>query len=155
MSANHKTLQCGTCEHVQGFDNVNALLALTEGPAASYTAASLVAVVAAKIAATATARASGLVGGVYAPAIFIGAAIGSGFWLAIVDTGATGVTGSEVYALVGAAAMLAAFCRVPLTSVLLLFELTQDYSIVLPALAAVGLARWSSTVGNRAMRSRG
>ena len=58
-----------------------------------------------------------------------------------------------MYALVGAAAMLAALCRVPLTAVLLLFELTQDYSIVLPTLTAVGFARWSATVGSRALRS--
>ena len=37
----------------------------------------------------------------------------------------------QVYALVGVAAMLAANCRVPLTSVLLLFELTRDYFIIL------------------------
>lgn len=37
----------------------------------------------------------------------------------------------QVYALVGVAAMLAANCRVPLTSVLLLFELTHDYFIIL------------------------
>ena len=38
---------------------------------------------------------------------------------------------AQVYALVGVAAMLAANCRVPLTSVLLLFELTHDYFIIL------------------------
>ena len=37
----------------------------------------------------------------------------------------------QVYALVGVAAMLAGNCRVPLTSVLLLFELTRDYFIIL------------------------
>ena len=41
----------------------------------------------------------------------------------------------QVYALVGVAAMLAANCRVPLTSVLLLFELTRDYFIILVRLA--------------------
>ncbi len=38
---------------------------------------------------------------------------------------------AQVYALVGVAAMLAGNCRVPLTSVLLLFELTRDYFIIL------------------------
>jgi H+/Cl- antiporter ClcA len=37
------------------------------------------------------------------------------------------------------AAMLASNCQVPLTSILLLFELTRDYLIILPTLAAVGI----------------
>ena len=39
----------------------------------------------------------------------------------------------------GVAAMLASNCSVPLTSVLLLFELTRDYLIILPTMAAVGI----------------
>lgn len=44
------------------------------------------------------------------------------------------------------AATLAGVCQVPLTAVLLLFELTQDYRIVLPLLGAVGLSSWISSV---------
>eukprot|EP00245_Coleochaete_scutata_P001477 TRINITY_DN11800_c0_g2_i1.p1 TRINITY_DN11800_c0_g2~~TRINITY_DN11800_c0_g2_i1.p1 ORF type:complete len:379 (+),score=56.77 TRINITY_DN11800_c0_g2_i1:25-1137(+) len=40
------------------------------------------------------------------------------------------------------AATLAGVCQVPLTSVLLLFELTRDYRIILPLMGAVGLASW-------------
>lgn len=40
------------------------------------------------------------------------------------------------------AATLAGVCQVPLTAVLLLFELTQDYRIVLPLLGAVGMSSW-------------
>lgn len=40
------------------------------------------------------------------------------------------------------AATLAGVCQVPLTSVLLLFELTQDYRIVLPLMGAVGVSSW-------------
>ncbi|CAI5987163.1 unnamed protein product [Closterium sp. NIES-65] len=43
---------------------------------------------------------------------------------------------------VGMAATLAGVCQVPLTSVLLLFELTRDYRIILPLMAAVGIAAW-------------
>lgn len=43
------------------------------------------------------------------------------------------------------AATLAGVCQVPLTSVLLLFELTQDYRIVLPLLGAVGISSWISS----------
>ena len=53
---------------------------------------------------------------------------------------------------VGMAAMLAGVCQVPLTSVLLLFELTRDYRIILPLMGAVGLSSWiasSSTKKNK------
>jgi CBS domain-containing protein len=44
--------------------------------------------------------------------------------------------------MVGMAAVLAGSVRAPLTSILLLFELTRDYRIVLPLMAAVGLSVW-------------
>jgi CBS domain-containing protein len=44
--------------------------------------------------------------------------------------------------MVGMAAVLAGSARAPLTSILLLFELTRDYRIVLPLMAAVGLSTW-------------
>ncbi len=44
----------------------------------------------------------------------------------------------------GMAALLAAFCSVPLTSVLLLFELTKDYHILLPLM--VNLSPFSSEI---------
>ena len=49
--------------------------------------------------------------------------------------------------------MLAGNCAVPLTSVLLLFELTRDYLIILPTLAAVGIAFWLSGLLAPRMRS--
>lgn len=141
---------------MQGFESVITLFDVTSGAAAAYGASALAGIVLVKIAATALCRASGLVGGQYAPCIFIGSAIGAGFWRVLTNAGAAAafpLARMEVYALVGAAAMLAAFCRVPLTSTLLLFELTQDYTIVVPALAAVGFARWSSTAGRRGLRA--
>ncbi|KAI3974322.1 hypothetical protein MKX01_030991 [Papaver californicum] len=50
---------------------------------------------------------------------------------------------------VGMAATLASVCAVPLTSVLLLFELTKDYRILLPLMGAVGLAIWVPSVTNQ------
>lgn len=47
------------------------------------------------------------------------------------------------------AATLAGVCQVPLTSVLLLFELTQDYRIVLPLLGAVGFSSWITSMQSR------
>ena len=55
---------------------------------------------------------------------------------------------------VGMAAMLAGVCQVPLTSVLLLFELTRDYRIILPLMGAVGLSSWiASSFTKKSKRS--
>lgn len=71
-------------------------------------------------------------------------------WASAAGMQLSGVNG---YALVGAAAMLAAACRVPLTSVLLLFELTRDYTLILPTLCAVGFARWGGGTWRRLLNS--
>ena len=52
----------------------------------------------------------------------------------------------QSYSLVAVAAVIAGNCRVPLTAILLLFELTHDYTILLPTLGAVGLSYWVSVV---------
>ncbi|KAL2582273.1 hypothetical protein AAZV13_14G000500 [Glycine max] len=106
--------------------------------------------------ATSLCRASGLVGGYYAPSLFIGGATGMAYGklisLAVAESNPTinlsvlEVASPQAYGLVGMAATLAGVCQVPLTAVLLLFELTQDYRIVLPLLGAVGLSSWISSV---------
>jgi H+/Cl- antiporter ClcA len=88
---------------------------------------------------------SGFVGGVFAPALFLGASLGSSYGkglaiaLPMLDKF---IASPPAYAMVGMAAVLAASVRAPLTAVMLLFELTQDYRIVLPLMAAVGLSSW-------------
>lgn len=62
-----------------------------------------------------------------------GAALGAAFGgiaQVLVGTTGFGVAAPAAYALVGIAGMLAANCQVPLTAVLLLFELTHDYLII-------------------------
>ncbi len=49
--------------------------------------------------------------------------------------------------------MLAANCGVPLTAVLLLFELTRDYLVIPPTLAAVGISYWISSAAAPGVRS--
>ncbi|BDA42741.1 probable H(+)/Cl(-) exchange transporter ClcA [Coccomyxa sp. Obi] len=126
----------------QGFGNVNAIL---EARGSDYAPLLLLQIVAAKILTTAVCQRSGLVGGIYAPSIFMGAALGSAFGgiAALVGTPlGLQVTAPQAYALVGVAGMLAALCQVPLTAVLLLFELTHDYFIIIPTLASVGISYW-------------
>ncbi|KAL5562275.1 hypothetical protein UlMin_032022 [Ulmus minor] len=134
-----------------GFENVDILLEsrpFVKGLSADL----LLQLVAVKILATSLCRASGLVGGYYAPSLFIGAAAGMAYGKIIgfavgqpdpmIDLSFLEVASPQAYGLVGMAATLAGVCQVPLTAVLLLFELTQDYRIVLPLLGAVGLSSW-------------
>ncbi|KAL8129457.1 hypothetical protein V2J09_018612 [Rumex salicifolius] len=134
-----------------GFENVDILIEsrpFVKGLPADL----LLQLVAIKIVATSLCRASGLVGGYYAPSLFIGAATGMAYgkFIALAVSQShpifsivfVEVASPQAYALVGMAATLAGVCQVPLTAVLLLFELTQDYRIVLPLLGAVGMSSW-------------
>lgn len=98
-----------------------------------------------KLAMTATSVGSGLVGGLFAPAMFLGASLGAAYGKAIalvLPFAAHSIAAPPAYAMVGMAAMLAASARAPLTAILLLFELTRDYRIILPLMAAVSLSVW-------------
>jgi H+/Cl- antiporter ClcA len=88
---------------------------------------------------------SGLVGGLFAPAMFLGASLGAAYGKTLSLLPAmisAGIAAPPAYAMVGMAAVLAASVRAPLTAILLLFELTRDYRIILPLMAAVGLSVW-------------
>ncbi len=125
----------------EGFENVNSVLS---APSGDYSATILWEIVALKIVATSVARGSGLRGGIYAPSIFIGASLGSAFGLTVNGL-FDAVSAPQAYALVGVGATLASACDIPLTGILLLFELTRDYLIIVPSLAAVGISYWIST----------
>ncbi|XP_028101685.1 chloride channel protein CLC-f-like isoform X2 [Camellia sinensis] len=137
-----------------GFTNVDEIL--HTGKSVSAPGIWLLAqLAAAKVVATALCKGSGLVGGLYAPSLMIGAAVGAVFGGSAVELinsampGNASVAQPQAYALVGMAATLASVCSVPLTSVLLLFELTKDYRILLPLMGAVGLAIWVPSVTNQ------
>ncbi|KAK8490564.1 hypothetical protein V6N13_031734 [Hibiscus sabdariffa] len=137
-----------------GFTNVNEIL--HTGKSASAPGIWLLTqLAAAKVVATALCKGSGLVGGLYAPSLMIGAAVGAVFGGSAAEIinsaipGNAAVAQPQAYALVGMAATLASVCSVPLTSVLLLFELTKDYRILLPLMGAVGLAIWVPSVANQ------
>ncbi|EPS60951.1 hypothetical protein M569_13849, partial [Genlisea aurea] len=145
-----------------GFQNVDTLLE-SRPLANSLSADLLLQLVAAKIVASSLSRASGLVGGYYAPSLFIGAATGMAYgkllssFTSISDPlfriSILEVASPKAYGLVGMAATLAGVCQVPLTAVLLLFELTQDYRIVLPLLGAVGLSSWIASKGGTSVNN--
>ena len=96
----------------------------------------------AKVAATVSSVSSGSPGGIFTPALFLGAALGG-----LVGEAARalpGVFGAGVapggYALVGMAALTAATTHAPLMAAVLVFELSGDYAIVLPLLLATTVA---------------
>ncbi|MBD2385867.1 chloride channel protein [Cylindrospermum sp. FACHB-282] len=105
----------------------------------------LVALLVVKLLMTAISAGSGFVGGLFAPAMFLGASFGSAYakiLALVVPTISEQMAAPPAYAMVGMAAVLAGSVRAPLTSILMLFELTRDYRIVLPLMAAVGLSVW-------------
>jgi CIC family chloride channel protein len=85
-----------------------------------------------KLIATATCYASGNAGGIFGPSLFIGAMLGGAFG-AGAHTLLPDYTGSiGAYALVGMGTAFAGIIRVPFTSVIMIFEVTRDYSIIVP-----------------------
>src|SRR5262245_46375668 len=85
-----------------------------------------------KVLATTSSYASGNAGGIFGPSLFIGAmtggAVGSLAHAALPQSTAN----PGAYALVGMGTAFAGIVRVPLTSVIMIFEMTRDYSIIVP-----------------------
>jgi len=79
-----------------------------------------------------TSYASGNAGGIFGPALFIGAMVGGcvGTLAHHLFPASTATPGA--YALVGMGAVFAGIVRAPMTSVLMIFEMTQDYAVIVP-----------------------
>jgi CIC family chloride channel protein len=89
-----------------------------------------------KMVATSLTLGSGGSGGVFAPSLFMGAMFGGAFG-AMVNNWFPHVTGlSGAYALVGMGAMVAGTTQASLTAIIILFEMTGDYMIILPLMIA-------------------
>jgi CIC family chloride channel protein len=78
--------------------------------------------------------------GTFMPALVIGGAVGAGFAILIDPVWNLSEIQPGAFALVGMAAALAATARAPLTAVILVFELTGSYGLVLPLMLASALA---------------
>jgi len=89
-----------------------------------------------KLVAVATSYASGNAGGIFGPSLFLGAMLGG-----VVGTVAHGLLPNYVatpgaYALVGMGAAFAGIVRAPMTSVMMIFEITRDYAVIVPLMIA-------------------
>lgn len=89
---------------------------------------------------------SGGSGGVFAPSLFIGAMLGGAVGTVIDIAWPTATGGVGAYALVGMGAVVGATTHAPITAILIIFELTGDYDIILPVMIsciiATLLAMW-------------
>ncbi len=106
----------------------------------------LLAVLLAKVVSTASTVGSGAVGGVFTPTLFIGAAVGAltGATLRLAFPHMT--SGAGAFAVVGMGGFLAATTHAPLTSVLMIFEMTLDHQVVLPLILACVTAHYVAKV---------
>jgi CIC family chloride channel protein len=80
---------------------------------------------------------SGNSGGVFAPSLFTGAALGGVFGLAVEHFIPGSSAGPGAFAIVGMAAVFAGAARAPFTAILIVFEMTDDYRLILPLMAGV------------------
>ncbi len=79
-------------------------------------------------------------GGVFAPSLFVGATLGASYGVALKGLFPGMPLQPEAYALVGMGSVFAAATDAPLAAVLMVFEMTNDYAIVLPLMLAVVLS---------------
>jgi CIC family chloride channel protein len=89
-----------------------------------------------KLFAVTTSCASGNAGGIFGPSLFLGAMLGGAIGT-VAHSWLPGYTASPgAYALVGMGALFAGIVRAPMTSVLMIFEMTRDYAVIVPLMIA-------------------
>ena len=89
-----------------------------------------------KLLAVTTSYASGNAGGIFGPALFIGAMLGGTVGTVAHHFFPAYTATPGAYALVGMGAVFAGIVRAPMTSVLMIFEMTQDYAVIVPLMIA-------------------
>ncbi len=123
-----------------GYETVSAILNQEIGNVSVELAQGLLLLALVKVLALSLTLGSGGSGGVFAPSLFIGAAFGGAFGV-LVNLTFPGFTAPyPAYALVGMAAVFAAASRATFTAIIMLFEMTRDYNIILPLMFACVVA---------------
>jgi CIC family chloride channel protein len=89
----------------------------------------------AKLIATCLTIGSGGAGGVFAPSLFIGAMLGAWFGRLAQTWTTVNIASEGAYAMVGMAAVFAATTHAPITALMMVFEMTHDYRLILPLMA--------------------
>jgi CIC family chloride channel protein len=106
----------------------------------------LLTILVAKVLATSATVGSGAVGGVLTPTLFIGSAVGALVGGVLHHLMPAIVSVPAAYALIGMGSFLSATTLAPLTSILLIFEMTGDYEIVLPLMLACVTSHYTAKV---------
>ncbi|SEI92122.1 ClcB-like voltage-gated chloride channel protein [Paraburkholderia diazotrophica] len=129
-----------------GYSVVNSIL---HSP---WTWTALVIVLAFKVIATAATVGSGAVGGVFTPTLFVGAALGSLFGLGMNALWPHATSAPFAYAMVGMGAFLAGATQAPLMAILMIFEMTLSYQVVLPLMLSCVVAYFAArAIGKTSM----
>ena len=105
-----------------------------------YVAGFLLVLLIGKTLATSLTMSIGGSGGVFAPSLFMGAMLGSAYGQAIHAVFPHASSSAGAYGLVGMGAVFAASARAPITAVLIIYELTGEYSTILPLMLAIVVA---------------
>ena len=114
-----------------------------------------------KLVATCLTLGSGGSGGVIAPSLFLGATAGAVMGTLLQKLPWFAGIHPEMYALVGMGAVLAAVVHAPLASILIVFEVTEDYKVMVPTMLACVIATaiarmvYTDSVYTMSLRSRG
>lgn len=117
-----------------GYEVVNSLL---HEP---WTWTALLTVLIFKIIATAATAGSGAVGGIFTPTLFVGAVLGCLFGIGVHAIWPDSTSAPFAYAMVGMGAFLAAATHAPLMAILMIFEMTLSYQVMLPLMLSCVVA---------------
>jgi CIC family chloride channel protein len=117
-----------------GYDSIDAVLAQHVPAVHALTLASL------KIVATSLTLGAGGSGGIFAPSLFTGAMLGDAYGSVVHALFPSWTATAAAYGLVAMAAVFAAAAEAPITSIMIVFELSNDYTIVLPLMVCTVIA---------------
>jgi len=135
--------------HVNGIAG-NPYATLTQALLGNLPVTAMAALCVLKLAATVTSYSSGGSGGIFAPALFMGGMLGGAVGYLDVTIFHHSADSIGAFAVVGMGAVFAGIVRAPMTSILIIFEMTGGYGLVLPLMianmSAFALARhWRHT----------
>ncbi len=100
----------------------------------------LLALIPLKMLGTSLTLASGGSGGVFGPSMYVGAMLGGAFGAGVHALFPGATAGSGAYALVGIGGVVGGTALAPLTAIILLFEMTDDYRIILPVMLVTAIS---------------
>ena len=100
----------------------------------------LIGLVIAKTAATAISIGCGFAGGVFSPSLFIGAMVGGAFGIIAGSVFPDYASSPSAYSIIGMGAVAAAVLGAPISTILIVFEITGDYGVTIAVMIAVAVA---------------